>query len=537
MSESAGGVIIVAAPVLVGAALILGAGYLVFQGGYRAIKSCKEAWEEHLKALEEERQKRLAELRQGDEEQMRRLEETFLYWAQQGEDFLSKQKEQALLQLTREQEEFFEAQRKTAQQIAIRKRIDLLESEVQKLRRSDIGPPLLTDEDKKRIYHENLLEAKKALEREQEDLMPVDVQDRISAPPPPIPVTVDIDYDTGEHKMRLAKCRALLASLLFLQENDRKPIQSKIQELERALEKHSEPNSDIENNLDELEHTIQEGREKDKQHREARRKVWEEYLALHERYITAKLDQSFGDLIKDPIRELKELLDQVQPALIQPENDQDRLMEMLLEGKKAFHEGLNQALLDHQRGVNRHVRAVLEEVLHELGYADTEAEEIEGGINLKGRGAEKHKGAEVTFSLSPEGYLSVDLSPRGFKNQTECTQEFDRIQGKLCERGIWVKLDKLEDTWTKEIIAFLKQELKRMGYPDETITVKDEAEGTRIVASSGGEARTEIVIDSKSGEWTKAEGPKAARLKEAVSSVEGDKEVVRVNEEVLQIRR
>jgi hypothetical protein len=540
MSTEAGGEVIIFGVLAAGAAaaiaiggIAVGAGYMVCKGGYRAVKAGKEAWDAHLKALEEERQKRLQELRKEDEALMKRLQERFAQWAQEGQNVLRQHEEQVHEKLAKKRSQLMEEERERAKKSAAWKRIESLDEELKAFKKES---PSLPSYIEKEAYQSQLEKARSELTEmaKHSEQVETGYADFIDITTPAATPTEKLPVDLNEYSKQLGVYRAKFAGLLFLSDEDRSVIKKKIIETEKALEDFSDNNvSSLKGYIQELQNHLNEAVAKNQENR----KVWEEaqtiYFSLHDQYTTATQDPSLKEIIKDPLDELDELLKKTREFLTQPQGDVISCFEELEKGQALFNKEVDNSLLKHQQGLNYQVKDVLANVLDDLGYADKKIDEKEGAIRVIGTGSAKHKKASVSFSLNPDGHLSVDISRRGFKNQSACNKEFFNVQQALQKHGILVELKEYKKTWMTEMAQFLEEKLKNMGYPQETINVKDVEEDKLITAYHPNGDIAEIRIDAKTGEYANVKGLEMQELK-TVDLAEEEEEVEETEKERIE---
>ena len=541
MSTEAGGEVIIfglfaagaAAAVAIGG-IAVGAGYMVCKGGYLAVKAGKEAWDAHLKALEEERQKRFQELRKEDEAQMKRLQERFAQWAQEGQNVLRQHEDQVREKLAKNLSQVMEEERERAKASAAWKRIESLDEELKAFKEES---PSLTSFIEKEAYQNQLEKARSELTEmaKHSEQVETNYEDFTDISIPSATLAEKLPVDLNEYTKQLGVYRAKFAGLLFLSDEDRSAIKEKIIKTEKAMEDTSDNNVEsLEGHIKELKDHLNEAVGKNQENR----KVWEEaqtiYFSLHDQYTTATQDPTLKEIIKDPLDELDELLKKTRQFLTQPQGDVISCFEALEKGQALFNKEVDNSLLKHQQGLNYQVKDVLANVLDDLGYADTKIDEKEGAVRVIGTGSAKHKKASVSFSLNPDGHLSVDISQRGFKNQSACNKEFLNVQKALRKHGILVELKEYKKTWMTEMVQFLEQRLKNMGYPQEAISVKDVEEDKLITAYHPNGDIAEITIDAKTGEYASVKGLEMQELK-TVDLVEEEEEVEDTEEERLQV--
>ena len=549
MSEEAGGFILACAGIAAGGAalataalggIVVGAGYLAYRGGYRAVKAGKDAWQDHMKAIEAERQERLQELRKDDEAQMEKLKDSFIKWAQAGKDVLSHQEEQIRQQLEKRNAYILEEERKFSEKSAAWKRISLLDEEMKAIQEDNL---VLSAQDKNesdvKAYWNHLNESKKELSKRSKSLekSQIDYMEAVPVASVPEPQNEELQKDAHQFAKRLAVLRGEFAGLIFLPEYEKRSYQSELGIVEGKLEfMNSENTSKIENALKELQNRMKEAQKKDDVNKQLWHDARSRYFSLQDRHITANQDPFLSKIIKSPLDELADFLENINRFLHSEPGKAATTLEELNEKTKRFEEQVDRALAHHQKGLNNQVKAVLSDVLSDLGYADIKADEKDDTIRITGSDSEGLKGTKASFFLNPEGYLNIDLSGRGFRNQSVCTKEFYKIQRALQKRGIQVDLNKYEHTWMKEMVLFIKDQLVNMGYPENTMTVKNLEGGEWEVTGLDQGEKAEIVIDAESGELKKIEGPNVLKIKKAVSLPDLEDTGTEVENEELDIK-
>ena len=534
MSECAGGFVITCVGAAIGVTaltvgtLFVGTGYLACRGGYRAIKAGKEAWDTHLKKLEKERLERFKQLRKADRSQIDRLNENFLLWAQEGQKILCQRESKVKQQLVKNQAQILEEERKRTEASAAWERIALLDEELKAFREDNlIVPSLNIKEADRKKYQNQLNKARKELQNKANHLEQSQINDidliRISPLQEPGTQIDELTKESKEVDVQLAVLRGEIASLIFLSEKDRAAIQKKVDTLESKIKnKTINEGPDLKKALTNMQNYLKTTKDKEAQNRRAWQEAQEIYFSLNDRYTTASQDLVLKEIIATPLEDLTTYLEKTKPLLLQISEDPQQLLTELKIKKKSFDEKVNKDLLDHQKVLNQHMKKALEKALDRLGYTDTKIEEKDGTVKITGKGSKKNKKAKVSFSLSNDGYFTVDLSAKGFKNQKTCTKEFYRIQQALNDLGIQVELKEHQKTWMTEMVNFIKDQLINMGYPEDSITQETIDSGEQILAYHGRDKKTEIIIDGKSGELIKTEGPGVTEIKTRVTSLEQD---------------
>lgn len=515
MSTAAGGEVIVGGAILsalglaamaavAGGAVIIGGCYLVCKGGCRAVAAGKQKWQEHIQALESARQQRLEELREEDERRMQNLQNAFRQWAQQGQDMLRQQEKQIRQEMMRQQSEQLskqlEAQRKAAAAAAAQQHMEMMDQELRSLQDKD-PLPLITEEAKRNNYQYQLKQGKAELEKLVNQYQPVPVAElssirfdlpvQVPSPPP----------DTSDYSQRLAINRAQLVALVDLADAERQAIQEQVGLVERSLTE-PEPNpATLNSQLARLEEMISEAQNEAAIVRQNRQAAWDDYFSLYDHYITASNDAVFKKMLADPLAKLGNLLDQVKEELVKPGIVAPAVRQKLQTGQQNFETEKDKALQSYQDNINKRVQNKIIAVLGEMDYKKTEVKEQDGAIRIKGKGSPRHPGAEITLEISPEGYLSVDLSGKGFRNQQLCDAEFLNLQTALHKHGIQVDLTRCKKTWLEDMQQFFTQEFQNQGYAPADIQIDNSTpEVLKIFAYQAGQLGSRIEINRQTGE-------------------------------------
>lgn len=545
MSTAAGGEIIVGGAITAAlglAALAVAAGglaaaggcYLICKGGCRAVGACKEKWQEHLKALESERQKRLRELRAEDERRMQNLQNAFQQWAQQGQEILRKQEEKIRQELIRQQAEQLEEERKAAAAAAARQHMEMMDQELRSLQAGDV-PLLVTEEEKKNNYRTQLEQGRVELGDLVQQFKPKSVAElaRFSFELPRLEPQEEID--TRDYKQRLAVSRARLVALVDLADSDRQPIQKQIEQVEQNLAGPQPDLTALNSQLTALEKVISAAQKKEADARRNRHAAWDGYFSLYDRYITASKDGVFHKILAEPLAKVESLLYQVKQDLLKPGIVGPEVLQKLQTGQQDFESEVEQVLQSHQANINKRVKNEIIAVLGELDYTKTEVKEQDSTIRIIGKGSKCHPGAEITLEISPDGYLAVDVSGKGFKNQQLCDAEFLRLQATLQRHGIYVDLTRCKKTWLEHMKQFLLQELQKQGYAQKDIEVDESSqEILKVFASQASQPELSIEINRHIGEITPV-GPSSSKpidmnrffVEEPVEEVLSDEQTIR----------
>lgn len=526
MSTAAGGEVIgglaLGAATAVGAAcvaaggLLLATGYLVCKGGYRAVKTCKKAIQDHQQKLKNEREARLRALQEADEAQANRLNAIFREWAGQARQALE-QKEAAVRQeMKRQQAAVLDAEQKAAAAAAAEQKLRQVEQELANARGHC---PLIKGEGNKEQYKEFLQREQAKLDELLTDLRTsVDITALYSVTMPAPPQKAAVAPEAEKFWQRLAACRAGAAMLLSAPAATMAEATSQIAGIEELLEKFEIDAGLIEKRLGALEKFCQDLQKREQQWRQVRHKVWEEYWNLQELKATIEADDILTAGLADSLTEAAEVLKAAKEILAQPGSDPVPQAEVLVVMRVKLKQRLDAVLLAHQEGINQGIQGALETVLAELGYTDRQIKVQEGTIVVSGTGTKDHPEAELQFFLSPEGYLNVDLSGRGFGSQKACTKEFNRVQAKLLEHDIQVELKKHKTTWLDYMKDLLLREFQEI-VPDQEIQVTRNSNFLRL-ETTGRSANNIIEVNGDTGEITRAEGEAAVKLAQAAAPVE-----------------
>jgi len=522
MSTAAGGEVVVsgvavaagAAALAVAAAgiAVLGVGYLVCQGGYRAYRSCKKTIQDHRQKLKAEREARIQALKEADDHLLNSLKGAFNDWALRGKEFLRQREETLRQEILQKQAKFLEADQMAAEAALAQERLQLVEEELKKLRSN--STPLIKGDDNKKLYEEYLEKQKKALDKRVDQLpKSLNIKDLYAVTMPPLEGVVQVPASLAHYYERLAHCRAGLTGLLSLPEESRKHLMSEIANIEELLDNPQVDGILLESQITLLEGMQQEAESQEKTWRLTRQKVWEEYWALRDLLTIIEADDILADKIGS-LTDIKTTLEKVKKELAQPGIALEKYAFDLSNKRAALEQQLDSALLEHQQGLNQGIKGIVEMVLEEMGYSQREATFQEGNIIVAGTGCESHPEAEIIFILSPEGYLTVDLSGKGFSSQKACTQEFKKLEDKLLEHGIQVKFDKHRTTWLDYMEELLRQEFQDL-MPNQEIHVVKTKESLRI-ETTGREGKVSVIeVNGTTGEVTQAEGQAAKQLAQA----------------------
>uniref|UniRef100_A0A7V4G957 Uncharacterized protein n=1 Tax=Desulfobacca acetoxidans TaxID=60893 RepID=A0A7V4G957_9BACT len=523
MSTAAGGEVVVngvvavaagAAAVAVAAAgmAVLGVGYLVCQGGYRAYKSCKKAIQDHRQKLKAEREARLQALREADDQLLNSLKGAFSNWALQGKEFLSQREEMLRQEIVQKQVKLLEVEQMAAEVALAQEQLTLVEEELEKLRSN--STPLIKGDDNKKLYEEYLEKQKEALDKRVDQLFKsLNIKELYAVTMPPPEGVVQIPASLAHYYGRIAQCRAGLTRLLSLSAESRKQLMDNIAKIEELLYQPQFDEDFVESQLTLMEGMQQKAESQEKTWRLTRQKVWEEYWALRDLLTIIEADDILADKIGS-LTDIKTTLETVKKELAQPGIALEKYAFDLSNEREALEQRLESALLEHQKALNQGIKGFVEVVLEEMGYSRRETTLREGNIVVAGTGCERHPEAEISFILSPEGYLTVDLSGKGFSSQKACTQEFKKLEDKLLEHGIQVKFDKHLTTWLDYMEAFLCQEVQDL-MPNQEIHVVKTRESLRI-ETTGREGKVSVIeVNGTTGEITQAEGQAAEQLAQA----------------------
>ncbi len=515
MSEVAGGTIIVSggaaaggaavgtvAAVMLAGTVVLGTGYLVCKGGYQAIKACKEAWEAHLRALEERRRERLQLLRKEDENRIGRLKENLLKMAEEGGIISSELESEVEKKLLQERERILRLQQKKVEVEANWQRIKMLEDELDHLKDRSRSP----FEEEPDVNQQNYLNK---LEQERNQLRAK--FSKSSETEPSIPDLITIEPATGigakisnrdltKYTKELATLKAELASLLFINPKEKKEAREMIGDLENHILSGSvsdqlwnQEKQEIQSFLERLKNNNQRGEE-------LWYKAQDVYFSLHNQIFTAKLDPHLRVLLKEEIDDGAKILEDVVKVLSGPQEDDIKsCLETLREFKTRFTRKVDNALSKHQKQLNKVVEDIIVNTMEDLGYGEFLREENDEGISIAARNLTKHRDAMVQFRISNEGKLEVDLSRKGFKNQMECSEELLNIREALRKNGVYIELTKIEHTWLPQMVKYLVDQLASMGYSKDSISIEKTQGGQRIIAVDSSGKSTEITVDASTG--------------------------------------
>jgi len=179
MSYEAGGTILVVpaaaaalaagAVVLIGGAA-LGAGYLAIKGACRGAQACKDSWDRHLQAIEEERKKRLAQLKAEDEKRINRVKKSFVNLANASDAFLKERENQLRKALEKEEQERLEDEQRNMERLANLKKMELLDRELAETQNQVFPAQMFDDEAKKDEYIQNLRAARQEFAKREKAL-------------------------------------------------------------------------------------------------------------------------------------------------------------------------------------------------------------------------------------------------------------------------------------------------------------------------------------------------------------------------------
>ncbi|MCF8090675.1 MAG: hypothetical protein K9L23_21775 [Desulfotignum sp.] len=510
MSEEAGGFIVVGAvaggAILSAGAATVGAGYLLCKAGARAIHTCKDKWDQHLESLARERQKRLEKMYIADQDQEKKLQARLMEWAE--DETLQVQTEALYLKKKTQLEEILLLNEKQSKIAAGWKRVELLNQElarsVPQAQMDAMGqtsaPWTQSDLEKARNLLKNELEKK-------EKKISDDMSLKLFPAEAVSEKTVFNKHKSDslkENLRQLSKLKVKTATFLFLSKRQRTDINRSLNALETIIRESADSNQEnIENRIDALNTQLSGLADENNQ----RKNIWEEaqtlYFSLYERYVTAKQDPSFDHLVKDPLEKLDRFLKQARNQLCDMPSDIEKLKHSLEQYQKDFQTQVNEALLNHQKNLNRESQEKIIRAMEKCGYQIVAQEQQRAGVFISGTkklAGEKDQ-AGIQFLLNPEGYLSMDLSRGGFKNQTACSQEFRMIQTALRQQGLFIDYEKQQKTWASQMVAFLKNKLEEMGYSEKNITVEAFDGGKKISAVQSSGSRTHVILDEKTGSW------------------------------------
>ena len=526
MSEVASGTVVVGgstagAGVAVAAALgslVLGVGYLVCKGGYQAVKSCKEAWDTHLRALEEERQKKLQELREKDERRVQKLNENLLKIAEEGKLLRHQQENEIQRKLLEERKEKFKLEQDKVTALANWKRIETLEKELANFKAVD-------ETFIEKQLGENQKKYLKSIQEERDQLKAKfkEYSEASTNFPDSINISFSVEDISPLQKKELegyikdlAVVRAALATLLFANPSEVDKVREMVNKLERGIEQGKVDEASLKEQLDEVQQCLATLKEKNKRGEELWNEVQNSYFSLYEQVMTAKQDPHLQQLLKEPLEKASDVLQEVFPRISEPQaNDLKYSKSTIEDCKNDFNEAVNKALMEHQNKLNQLVKDKIIESAEDMGYGRITAREDDNGIYISAKKLEPQKGPKVEFSLSPQGELTIDLSREGFKNQLECSEEFMNIQNSLREKGIYIEVTKMSKTWLSEMLKFVLDKLANMGFTRDMISIEEIHGGQRIIASNSSGENLEMTIDESTGE-IKA---KKASLNEEMSEI------------------
>jgi hypothetical protein len=241
------------------------------------------------------------------------------------------------------------------------------------------------------------------------------------------------------------------------------------------------------------------------------------YFSLYDRYTTATQDPVLKELIENPLGDLHKILEEAKRRISEQQEDPAACLVMLKESQQKFENQVEALFQAHQRNLNQQVKDTIVKVIEGLGYGNVKEEMRNNKTTVTSSSIKRHKDAELCFSLDDDGYLSIDISRKGFKNQSECTKEFDRIKQALQEHGVYVELRKHKKTWLPEMVNFISAQLENMGYPIAGINAVDIEGGIRITATDTEKKIAEITIDEKTGECTETFDSEVELLKAVIS--------------------
>jgi hypothetical protein len=510
MSEEAGGFIIVGAvaggAIFLAGAATIGAGYLLCKAGARAIHTCKDQWEQHLERLARERQERLEKMQRADQEQVKKLQARLLEWAQNGS--FQDQTEALYSKNAARLKNSFLLNEKQSEIAAGWKRVELLSEELAKaVPKAQVDGMGQTSASWSQNDLENARNRLKKKLKEKEKTISGDI------PMDPFPAetvfektaTSIQDSKSLEDNLRqLSEFRVKTATLFFLSEQQRADIDRSLNELEAIIRESADSNQEkIENQIETLNKQLSVLTDDNNQ----RKNIWEEaqtvYFSLFERYVTAKQDPGFYNLVKDPLEKLDQFLKKARNQLCELPPDIQQLKNSLEQYQKDFQTQVNEALLNHQKNLNQESQKKIIIAMENSGYQIVDQEQQPAGVFISGTktvAGDKDQ-ARIQFLLNPEGYLSMDLSREGFENQAACSQEFRIIQTALRQQGLFIDYEKQQKTWTSQMVAFLRNKLEEMGYSEKDIKVEDFDGGKKISAIQPSGSWTHVVLDEKTGRW------------------------------------
>lgn len=510
MSEEAGGFIVVGAvaggAILLAGAATVGAGYLLCKAGARAIHTCKDKWEQHLESLARERQERFEKIHQADQEQVKKLQARLLEWAE-NESFKD-QAEALHSKNAAHLKKILLLNEKKSEIAAGWKRVEILNEELAgaapqaqiNVMGQTNAPWTQNDLEKTR----NLL--KKELENKKK-AMPDDIfLDPFTADTfteTPVFSNQKSDFLKGNLR-QLSELKVKTALLLFLSKQQRMDIDRSLNELKAIIRESADSKQEnIENRIYAFKKQLSGLADENNQ----RKKIWEEaqtlYFSLYERYVTATQDPIFNHLVKDPLEKLNRFLKQARNQLCELPSDIEKFKHSMEQHQIDFQAQVNEALLNHQKNLNRESQEKIIRALEKCGYQIVVQEEQRADLFISGTkqlAGEKDQG-KIQFLLNPEGYLSMDLSREGFENQTACSQEFRMIQTALRQQGIFIDYEKQQKKWVDQTVALLKNKLEEMGYPKKDIIVEAFEGGKKISAVQPTDSKTHVILDEKTGSW------------------------------------
>jgi hypothetical protein len=530
MSYEAGGAILIvpavgaaacaAAAVLAGG-VALGAGYLVVQGACKGAKACKDSWDNHLQALEEERQKRFAALRAEDEKRMQRLKENFAELADKGGAFLQEQEEKIRQDLAKEEEKRLEIEQKKTEKLAARKRSELMEQELEGLRKH-APSPISSEFRENKEYLESLEGARAAMQEREEALTAslaketISTFDNIVAVPAEAPKHNVEGEVINKLRERLAECRAMSVMNLSIDQKKRQELQQSIKQINTAL--NNEPPEATEKEMIALEKKVQILAEREREYQKVRRETMDCYLSLQEKLITAEMDKPFAELIKEPLQELKIILGRAKTKLNKLALDPQECFAELKTGTKRFEHDCNEKLQVFQNDLNGYVKGTVEKVLAGRKYKKVETSLLDNGaIVVEGTDSPEREDSSIKCIITPKGSLTVDLSHEGFNNQKECDREFRALQIALRKEGVYVDLKRQ---------GFFHNKLQEMGYKPEDIDEEVIGKGIRLVATQAGMSEETIEIDPRKGVTQSNIKEAEMEKEEQISQIKKSKKII-----------
>jgi uncharacterized protein (UPF0297 family) len=498
----AAGVLACAATAVIAGGIALGVGYLAVKGACRGAKACKDSWNKHLEELEQERKMRLAQAMAEDEQRLSRIKNAFVEMARQSDDFLKEHNDQIRHKLEKEEEKRLAEEQRKAEELALQKRMELIEEELNGFRKN-ISSPLL-EPSQKSDYLETLEKARQEMRSRNtnvhtgEIIEEADI-DSFEVKHSPEELSSEQREEKNPFLERISFLRAEVSLNLSLTEKEKKKLDADISDISAKVNSFSGNSQEIEKELGKLEDRAEALAARERNYRETRRMAVDCYLALQERLITAEMDKPFAALIKEPLQELRTLMESAKDDLYSYDFDPAPILARLEEGKEKFENGCNNKLLEYQNELNQYARTAVEKVLQGREYQNVQSRIENDVIIIEGKGKEHSENACVTCAIMPEGELKFDLSHEGFANQTECDREFRGLQADLLKEGVYVDLKKQEKTWLKETVQFFYQKLEEMGYKPENINEETIASGVKLVATHSEDDTQVIEINPRNG--------------------------------------